>query len=669
MIMTLEEKELDTQILTKAAAEARGLAIDAVTACKSGHLGLPLGATEIGAVLFGHCMEFNPEDPEWINRDRFVLSAGHGSMFLYAWLHLSGYDISLQDIKDFRKKHSKTPGHPENLETPGVECTTGPLGQGVGNAVGMAMAAKMAQARFNTVNHNILDHHVVCLCGDGDLQEGVAAESVSLAGRHGLDNLIIIYDSNDVTLDAPATKTQSEDVKKRFEAYGFDVMTLDGHDMGEVLRAYTKAKREKNGNPKIIIAKTVIGKGIAEVEGTNKAHGEAGMKFADEARKGLGLPEETFYVSEEVTEYFNKKKAERIAKYDAWKEQFKSWEAANPELAKELKGGLNRKVPADLMDRIPEFAADANLATRASGGKVLNAIAKVMPLVISGSADLHGSTKNYIEEGGDFDNNCLDGRNIYFGIREHAMAAIVNGFGYYGIFRASGATFLVFSDYMRPSLRLAGLAKLPIFHIFTHDSIGVGEDGPTHEPVEQVSSLRLIPNMDVIRPADAEEVAGAFVATMERVDGPTVLILSRQGVPMMNEISAKERREGVLKGGYIVKKEDGELETILMASGSEVQHAMKAAEELGARTRVVSMPCFERFERQSEEYRATVLPHSCKKRVAIEAGVSGLWHKYVGFEGKVLGVDKFGMSAPGGQIMEEYGITAEAVVSAAKSLK
>lgn len=663
-----EDDQLNIPILAQAANDARGLAMDAVVACNSGHLGLPLGDAEMGAVLFGHSLRFNPEDPKWLNRDRFVLSAGHGSMFLYGWLHLSGYDLSLQDIKHFRKLHSKTPGHPESIETAGVECTTGPLGQGVGNSVGMAMAAKMAEARFNTKGHTIFNHLIVCLCGDGCMQEGVSAEACGLAGRQGLDNLILIYDSNDVTLDAAASKTQSENTGERFEAYGFDVETVDGNDMMKFLGAYERAKESKNGRPKLIIAKTLIGKGIPEVAGTSKAHGEAGAKFVENDRKALELPEEKFYVSQEVRDYFARKKEERVAGYREWEKLFGEWKKANPGLAKELQDGVEYKVPGNLLSKIPEFPGDSKLATRVSGGKALNVIAADMPLVISGSADLHGSTKNYIDNGGDFDRDCRTGRNIYFGIREHAMGAIVNGFGYYGIFRASGATFLVFSDYMRPAIRLAALSELPVFFIFTHDSVGVGEDGPTHEPVEQLSSLRLIPNLDVIRPADAEETAGAFVGAIERIDGPTALILSRQDVPTLSEISVSDRRNGVLKGGYVAKKETGKLEQIIISTGSELQHAMAAAKELGNGTRVVSMPCFERFDRQTKDYQESVLPKDCRKRVAIEAGATGLWYRYVGSEGKVIGIDHFGLSGPGAEIMKEFGITAEAVVDEIKSL-
>lgn len=658
---------LDTQILAQAARDARGLAMDAVAACKSGHLGLPLGAAEIGAVLFGHALRYNPDEPRWLDRDRFILSAGHGSMFLYSWLHLSGYAIPLDELKKFRQLGSMTPGHPEFHETPGVEATTGPLGQGVSNGVGMAIASKMAEARFNTPEHRIFDHHVVVLAGDGCLQEGISSEASALAAHLGLDNLILFYDSNDVTLDAMALYSQSEDTARRYEAYGWDVQTIDGQDMVEVLSAFEKAKASTSGKPQFIVARTLIGKGIPEVSGTNKAHGEAGVKFVDASRKAIGLPEEKFFVSSEVRAHFTAHKAKLTGRFDAWKETYAKWREANADLALELDNALAGKTP-DLLAAIPAFDPAANIATRKAGSEVLQPICKAMPLIISGSADLHGSTLNYIEGGGDFDHKNREGRNLRFGIREHAMCGIMNGIAYDGIFRPSGATFLTFSDYGRPSIRLAALSHLPCVYIFTHDSIGVGEDGPTHQPVETVTALRAIPNLDVIRPADPEETAGAFAAAFEKNDGPTLLALSRQNLPTLSGIPVEDRRQGVFKGGYIAVKETGPLEAIILASGSELQHAIKAAEELGGSVRVVSMPCFERFDRQAEEYRESVLPGSCRKRVSIEAGVSLPWYKYVGLDGRTVAVDRFGLSAPGAKAMETLGINAGAVVEAVRSL-
>jgi transketolase len=660
---------LNIEILSKAADQARGLCMDAVQASQSGHLGLPLGCAEIGAVLFGHALRYNPDQPRWINRDIFVLSAGHGSMFLYAWLHMSGYDLPMSEIKRFRQLHSKTPGHPEFGETPGVECTTGPLGQGVGNAVGMSVATNMAAARFNTDEHRIFDQHVVCLCGDGDMQEGVASEACALAGVWGLDNLIFIYDSNAVTLDAPAKLTQSEDTGQRMKAYGFDVQEIEGQDMRQFLDAFDVAKRRDNGKPQFIIAHTLIGKGIPEVAGTYKAHGEAGAKFVDAARKALGLPDEHYYVSQDVYDYFAQHKKTLLAEYDRWEKTYDAWRAKNPDKAQMLDDGLGRKVPTDLLSKIPQFPKDAKLATRKAGGEALQPIAQAMPLLIGGSADLYGSTMNYIKDGGDFNRDNFGGRNIRFGIREHGMCAILNGISYHGLFRASGATFAVFTDYCRPAIRLSALSKLPNTYIFTHDSIGVGEDGPTHEPVETVSSVRLMPNIDVIRPADPEETAGAFVAAMQRIDGPTLLSLTRQTVPMLNEIDVNLRREGVFRGGYIAKKENGQLDLIIMSCGSELQHALTAAKQLGEAIRVVSMPCFERFNLQPQEYREEVLPTACRKRVAIEAGVPEIWYQYVGLDGIVVGLHQFGLSAPGPEVMKERGIDAQHVIEAAKSLR
>ncbi len=659
---------LNLEILSQAANQARGLAIDAVHASQSGHLGLPLGCAEMGAVLYGHVLKYNPDKPRWIGRDYFVLSAGHGSMFLYAWLHLSGFDLPMSELKNFRQLHSKTPGHPEFFETPGVECTTGPLGQGVANAVGIAMAAKMAAARFNTDEHKIFDQHIFCLAGDGCLQEGVSAEASAFAAHFGLDNLILIYDSNAVTLDAMAKETQSEDVGMRYRAYGFDVRDVEGSDMTAFHAALNAAKESDNGKPKLIIARTLIGKGIPEVAGTSKAHGEGGAKFADEARKGLGLPKEHYYVSKEVTKYFAEHKKQLLANYDKWEKTYQAWRKVHADQAKALDDAIAKKVPNDLFDQIPAFPADAKIATRKAGSEVLQPIAQAMPFLISGSADLHGSTLNYIKDGGDFTRDKLTGRNIHYGIREHGMCAIMNGVAYHGVFRASGATFLVFTDYCRAAIRLAALSRLPNIYIFTHDSVAVGEDGPTHEPVETVSSMRVMPQIDVIRPADPEETAGAFVAAAERIDGPTLLALTRQAVPLLSEIDVKVRREGVRKGGYIAKKETGELELILLSCGSELQHALAAAKELGEGTRVVSMPCFERFARQTKKYREEVLPNGCRKRVAIEAGVPQLWAQYVGLDGKIIGIERFGLSAPGDEVMKELGIDAQHVIDAAKSL-
>ena len=661
---------LQTDILSQAANQARGLAIDAVHKAGIGHLGLALGCAEMGAVLYGHALSHNPDQPRWLNRDRFVLSAGHGSMFLYACLHLSGYDLSRDDLKAFRQLHSKTPGHPEFRETPGVEATTGPLGQGIGNAVGMAVAGKMAAKHFNTPQHEIINYRVVCLAGDGCMQEGVAMEAVEFAGHQQLDNMIIIYDSNDVTLDAMADKTQSENTAARFKAIGWDVQTVDGHDMVAFLKSYKKAHKTQSGKPQLIIARTEIARGIPEVAGTAKGHGEGGAKFADGARAGLGLPaDEHFFVSEEVRTYFSGHKKRLIRATNKWNKTYKAWRTANVDKAVLLDSASANPIAAELCAKIPAFPADVKHGgTRAAGRDVLQPLASELPLLIGGSADLYGSTLNYITDAHDFEAGNRGGRNIRFGIREHAMAAIANGMAYDGMFRPSVATFLVFADYSRPSMRLAALAKLPVIYIYTHDSIGVGEDGPTHQPVETISSLRVIPNFDVIRPGDAEEVVGAYAAALERNDGPTLIALSRQAVPLLSAIPVAVRRAGVLKGGYVAVQESTSLTLILLATGSELHLAVAAAKELGSGVRVVSLPSFERFNRQAVEYRENVLPFACQRRIAIEAGVTALWHQYVGPNGKIIGIDRFGLSAPGPVVFKELGITVDAILSAARSL-
>lgn len=664
---------MSNEILTKAANQARGLAIDAVQVSASGHLGLPLGCAEIGAVLFSSVLRFNPDQPRWLNRDRFILSAGHGSMFLYAWLHLSGYNLPLQEIKDFRKPGSATPGHPEFNHTEGVECTTGPLGQGIANAVGFAMSAKRAAALYNTEDHTIFDQHIICLAGDGCLQEGISREAASLAGHLKLDNLILIHDSNDVTLDAMASMTESDNLGAYFAAMNWEVYTVDGHDMEAVASILAQAKMNDNGKPKYIIAKTQIARGIPEVAGTSKGHGEGGAKFWKEAHEGLGLPrEEQFYVSDEVRDYFAKRKEERIQVYNEWIDVFESWRSANPELAGQLDQGMEACAegicPKVLTGKIKPFDPSYSDATRSASGEVLNQIAGAVPSVLTGSADLYGSTKNYLKDQGDWTAENPLGRNIWFGIREHAMGAICNGFAYDGIFRISGATFLVFVDYMRPPIRLASLSKLPVTYILTHDSVAVGEDGPTHQPVETVAGLRVIPNLDVIRPADPEETAGAYLAAMSRTDGPTALILTRQKVRTLNNIPVEERRNGVLKGAYIARRETAPLESIVISCGSELSLALEAAEQYGPGVRVVSMPSMFRFDRQPEEYREDILPSTCTRRVSIEAGVSSPWWKYVGREGRIISIDRFGFSAPGDMVLKELGMTAENVIKALTEL-
>lgn len=664
---------MNLETLKEAANQARGLAIDAVHACSSGHLGLPLGSAEVGAVLYGSVLNINPDEPRWLNRDRFVLSAGHGSMFLYSWLSLSGFDVSLQELKDFRKAGSLTPGHPEYRHTPGVECTTGPLGQGVANAVGFAISAKRAAALYNTEEHTIFSQYVYCLAGDGCLQEGISREAASLAGHLKLDNLILIHDSNDVTLDAMANMTESDNMAEYFSSMQWEVFTVDGHDIEAVASVLAQARKSKNGKPKYIISRTEIARGIPEVAGTPKGHGEGGGQFWKEAHEGLGLPvEEQFYVSDKVKAYFSQLKEERISAYKKWELVYQSWREANPSLAANLDAGLDAGAkgvcPKVLSEQIKPFDATFSDATRSASGVVINQVADAVPSLLTGSADLYGSTKNYLSGKGDLTSENLTGRNFWFGIREHAMGAISNGIAYDGIFRMSCATFLVFVDYMRPSIRVASLSKIPVTYVLTHDSVAVGEDGPTHQPVETVAGLRVIPNLDVIRPADPEETAGAYMAAMERVDGPTALILTRQKVKTLNDIPVETRRQGVLKGAYIARRESAPLEAIILSSGSELGLALEAAEQAGPGVRVVSMPSMFRFEQQSSDYRQEVLPCSCRKRVAIEAGVASPWYKYTGCEGKVISIESFGFSAPGDLVLKELGMTAENIIKALTDL-
>ncbi|KAK1732459.1 transketolase [Skeletonema marinoi] len=658
--------EVDTKAaLATAANEARGLAMDSIAAAHSGHMGLPLGCAEVGAVLYGSQMQYNPKDTQWINRDRFILSAGHGSMFLYSWLNLAGFDLSIEELKNFRQHHSQTPGHPEfpNSEhtTPGIECTTGPLGAGVSNAVGFAVSEKMAAAKYNTEEHKIFGHHIFALAGDGCFQEGISAEAAQFAAHEKLDNLIILYDSNEVTLDKMAEYTQSEDIMKRYDAYGFETYEIDGHDLAVVEETIAAAKASDNGKPKFIKCNTIIGKGMEETEGTNAAHGEAGVPYVGKAKASIGLPDSGWYVSEGTRDFFtNTVQAKNGKIYDDWQATYAAWKEANPDMATELEDAVaDKTMPAeDMLAAIPEMGDEAE-ATRVSGFKVIQDIAKLVPNYISGSADLHGSTRNYINDGGNFGagfDKSYAGKNLYFGIREHSMGAILNGIAYHGIFKASGSTFLVFVDYMRPTIRVASLAELGrVSYILTHDSIGVGEDGPTHQPVETVPGLRVIPNLDVYRPADAEETVAAYVSSVTRSDGPTALILSRQNLNQNTAMPAAERRAGTMKGGYIAKKETGDLDLIIIATGSEVQHALEAAAELPG-ARVVSMPCVEAYERQSDDYKESVLPSSVTKRIAIEAAVTDAWYKYAS---KVVGVDRFGFSAPGDIVMKELGMTAE----------
>jgi transketolase len=659
------------RLLLCAARDARGFAIDAVGIANSGHLGMPLGCAEIGAALFGELLNFDPAHPGWINRDRFILSAGHGSMFLYAWLHLAGYKISLDDIKNFRKMGSVASGHPEFNGELGVECTTGPLGQGVANAVGIAMSSKKLAATFNTGRHEIFNNLIVCLCGDGCLQEGISSEACSLAGHWKLDNLILTFDCNGVTLDGALEKSQSEDVEKRFEAHGFEVFETNGNVLENFVEVFNRAKDSKSGRPKLIIAKTTIGLGIDEVAGTHKAHGCSGVKFADRAKQNLGLPEEKFSVSKETESLFTERRKECAKKYSAWEDAFREWRQENSELGRILTE--NRKPwESDFWKSMGDAGVD-EMSTRAAAGKILQKIAERRLSIISGSADLFSSAGNYIVGGEDFSSENLGGRNVFFGVREHAMAAIANGISGDGIFRPLCSTFLVFSDYMRPAIRIAAMARLNTIFILSHDSVAVGEDGPTHQPVETMASLRCIPNLDVVRPADYEETIGAWRLAIENTNRPTALILSRQDLPNLNAeghdlAEEGKRRTKVLRGAYVMVEEIGSLECIILASGSELPLAVEAARSRKG-TRVVSVPCMEAFERQSDEYKDATLPKSCRKRISIEAGSTMPWHRYLGSDGVAVGVNDFGFSGKPSDLMDGFGVTLEGLDRALKKLR
>ena len=627
---------MNTEILQKAANQARGLAIDAIFDKASGHMGLPLGCAEIGAILYGKLLNVNPSEPRWLNRDRFILSGGHGSMFLYSWLHLSGFGVSMDDVKAFRAKGSNTPGHPEFGCCPGVECTTGPLGQGIANAVGFAISGKHAAARFNTPEHEIFNHNVYCLAGDGCIEEGISREAAAIAGTLKLDNLILIYDANGITLDAPIEVTQIDDIAACFTAQGWDAFTIDGHNMDEVEKTLRVCRLEKNGRPKLIIAKTTIAKGVPGFEGTTKGHGEGGAKLWSEAHANWGLPtDQQYYVSDDVRAYMAELKTQREASYAEWQVTFDAWSDANPEKAAELAlcmdlavNGLSAEASNEL---IPVWAAGAKETTRSSGAVAQNAIAAACTGLLSTSADLFSSNKNYLKGAGDFSATDYTGRNFWFGIREHAMAAICNGMAYDGIFRVSAGTFCVFVDYMRASIRVAALSELPVTYVLTHASVAVGEDGPT------------------------------------------ALIFTRQNIPSLTsvvDIDAETRRMGTMKGAYIALKEQTEQPgTIIISSGSELILALQAAKELGPDVRVVSMPSMFRFNKQDAAYRESILPASCTRRLAIEAGKTDLWYRYVGTEGSIIGIDTFGFSAPGDVVLHDLGMNVENIISHVKAMK
>lgn len=651
----------------------RTLSIDAIEKANSGHPGMPMGAAPMAYTLWTKCMNHNPSNPTWFNRDRFVLSAGHGSMLLYSLLHLSGYDVTMEDIKQFRQWGSKTPGHPEYGHTPGVEATTGPLGQGIAMAVGMAMAERHLAATYNKENFEIVNHYTYAICGDGDLMEGVASEAASLAGHLKLGRLIVLYDSNDISLDGELNLSFSENVGQRFQAYGWQYLRVeDGNNIEEIAAAIAEAQKELN-RPTLIEVKTTIGYGSPSKAGTSDVHGAPlgadELKRTKEAYKWTF--EEDFYVPEEVYAHFRQVVQEAGAKKEAeWNELFSAYKQAYPELAHQLELAIEGKLPEGWETSIPVYQEGKSLATRASSGEVLNAIAKAVPYFIGGSADLAGSNKTLIKGAGNFMPESYEGRNIWFGVREFAMGAAMNGMALHGGVKVFGGTFFVFSDYLRPAIRLAALMGLPVTYVLTHDSIAVGEDGPTHEPIEQLPSLRAMPNLSVIRPADGNETAAAWRLAVESTDRPTALVLTRQNLPTL-ATTAERAYEGVKKGAYVVSEAEGTPEALLLASGSEVSLAVEAQKALaneGIHVSVVSMPAWDRFEQQPKDYKEQVLPPHVKKRLAIEMAASLGWERYTGDEGDILAIDRFGASAPGEKIMEEYGFTVDNVVQRVKAL-
>jgi len=639
--------------------------MDAVQKANSGHPGLPMGCAELGAYLYGCALQHNPKNSEWLNRDRLILSAGHGSMWLYSCLHLSGFKLSLEEIKNFRQLHSQTPGHPEEQDTDGVETTTGPLGQGLGNAVGQALGLKLLAARFNTEEHTIIDNKIFALMGDGCVMEGATAEVSSIAGHLKLNNLIAIYDANHVSLDGPLSESCSEDVKKRYEAYGWDVQVVDGHDVDAIHAAVTRARSNQH-HPNLIIAHTVIGKGSPHKAGSHKAHGSPlGPEEVRETKELLDIPQEPeFYVPQAAYDYFEKRLEKQAEKEQDWKKTFDAWSQANPELAAEFRAMSERKLPDNLEEIIKNITIESPIAGRKASNAVIHDLANILPQLYGGSADLSCSDMTMIKQFPLVSPGCYTGRNIKFGVREFGMAIIATGMAQTDMITPFIGTFLTFSDYMRNGIRLCALMKEHVIYQFTHDSIFLGEDGPTHQPVEHLASLRAMPNLHVIRPADVNEVKMAWVAAL-RYEGPTALILSRQSLPDL-EVTDVSYAEGVGRGAYIIRKEKGDIpDFTLIATGSELSLALDVAielEKLGKDVRVISMPCWELFEHQDQEYKSSIFGGNLGKRVSIEAGVELGWHKYVGSDGITISVETFGASAPQRDLAKEFGFTVESIL-------
>lgn len=651
----------------------RCLAIDAVQKANSGHPGLPMGAAPMAYVLWTKFLRHDPHDPNWPDRDRFILSAGHGSMLLYSLLHLTGYQVSMEDLQSFRTWGSITPGHPERGLTPGVEVTTGPLGQGFGNGVGMAIAERALAHRYNRPGQEIVNHRTFVLCGDGDLMEGISAEAASLAGHLGLGKLVCLYDDNHVSLDGPTSLSFSEDVLERFRAYGWQVQRVeDGNlDLAGIEAAIAAAVADKT-RPSIIAVRTHIGYGAPHKQDTNAAHGSPlGPEEVAGAKRAYGWdPERFFYIPAEAAEHFRQAVAHGAQLSGAWGEAFASWAESNPELAVEWRLSQSGELPPGWQADLPRWnVGDKDIATRVAGGRALNAIAQTIPWILGGDADLSESTKTALEGGGDFDGQTGEGRNLHFGVREHAMGAACNGMAAHGGLRPYSATFFNFSDYQRPSVRLSALSHLPVVWVYTHDSVGLGEDGPTHQPVEQLASLRVMPNLVVLRPGDANETSWAWAVALERKQAPTALVLCRQNVPVL-EGTATLSESGVPRGGYVLQEaEGGKPEVILIGTGSELSLCAEARDALqgqGHPTRLVSMPSLELFHQQQQAYRDQVLPPSITARVAVEAGVTEPWRALVGAQGAVVGVDRFGASAPYEDVYRHLGLTVDAIVARAR---
>ncbi len=655
----------------KAINTIRFLSADAVQKANSGHPGMPMGAAAMSYTLWKRHLRFNPKDPEWPDRDRFVLSGGHGSMLLYSLLYLTGYDVSLNDIKDFRQWQSNTPGHPESFCTPGVEVTTGPLGQGFANAVGMAVAEKHLAAVFNEGEYDVVNHYTYAIVTDGDLMEGISSEAASLAGHFKLGKLIMLYDDNDISIDGSTDLTFTEDVGKRFEAYGWHVQKVDnGNDVEAIDAAIREAK--ENSKPSLIMCRTHIGYGLPTRQDTAKAHGEpAGEEELKGAKNNLGWPQEKFHVPDEVLEHFREALEQGEELQSTWNLLVSNYEKEHPEKAAEFRRRLEGRLPGDWDNDLPVFDPDEKgIATRAASGKTLDVITSRIPEMIGGSADLTGSNKTWIEGSKDFQADSPAERNIYFGVREHAMGGIVNGMAVHGGLLPYCGTFFVFLDYMRPAIRLSALSGYPSIWVFTHDSIGLGEDGPTHQPIEHLASLRAMPNMVVIRPGDANEVTEAWRVAIQRRDDPTTIVLTRQNVPTLDR-SIYNSPKGLQKGAYILKDFGENPDIILMASGSEVPLIAAAAEALadeGYSVRVVSFPSWEIFEKQDPAYKESILPDNVKARLAVEAGVAQGWQKWVGDEGDIISIERFGASAPYEDLFESFGFTSENVVLRARNL-